>query len=123
MSKHSKKSNKKPLRRRTKFTILAILNIIWYTITVLILSFFDHVVPAELTTAWFAAWTIELALLYGIKVKSKDTPSSEFRDMPDYIDDSAIQNEPIVDNTPSSDEAIDVQDESNVPDYDEDALG
>ena len=117
MSKHSKKSNKKPLRRRTKFTILAILNIIWYTITVLILSFFDHVVPAELTTAWFAAWTIELALLYGIKVKSKDTPSSEFKDMPDYID------EPIVDNTPSSDEAIDVQDESNVPDYDENALG
>lgn len=123
MSKHSKKSNKKPLRRRTKFTILAILNIIWYTITVLILSFFDHVVPAELTTAWFAAWTIELALLYGIKVKSKDTPSSEFKDMPDYIDDSAIQNEPIVDNIPSSDEAIDVQDESNVPDYDENALG
>ena len=123
MSKHSKKNNKKPLRRRTKFTILAILNIIWYTITVLILSFFDHVVPAELTTAWFAAWTIELALLYGIKVKSKDTPSSEFKDMPDYIDESIIQNEPIVDNTPSNDEAIDVQDESNVPDYDEDALG
>ena len=72
---------------------------------------------AELTTAWFAAWTIELALLYGIKVKSKDTPSSEFKDMPDYID------EHIVDNTPSNDEAIDVQDESNVPDYDEDALG
>lgn len=97
--------------------MLAIFNIIWYTVTVLILSFFDHTVPAELTTAWFAAWTIELALLYGIKVKSKDTPSSEFKDMPDYID------EPIVDNTPSSDEAIDVQDESNIPDYDEEALG
>lgn len=122
MSKHSKKSNKKPLRRRTKFTILAIFNIIWYTVTVLILSFFDHTVPAELTTAWFAAWTIELALLYGIKVKSKDTPSSEFKDIPDYIDEQPTQ-EPIVDNTSSNDEAINVQDESNVPDYDEEALG
>lgn len=122
MSKHSKKSNKNPLRRRTKFTILAIFNIIWYTVTVLILSFFDHTVPAELTTAWFAAWTIELALLYGIKVKSKDAPSSEFKDIPDYIDEQPTQ-EPIVDNTSSNDEAIDVQDESNVPDYDEEALG
>ena len=90
--------------------MLAIFNIIWYTVTVLILSFFDHTVPAELTTAWFAAWTIELALLFGIKVKSKDAPSSEFKDIPDY-------------NTSSNDEAIDVQDESNVPDYDEEALG
>jgi hypothetical protein len=120
MSKHSKKSKKQPLRRRTKFTILAILNIIWYTVIVLILSFFDHVVPAELTTAWFAAWTIELALLYGIKVKSKDAPSSEYNDMPDYIDESTQ----VVNNTPSEDDkAIDVQDESNVPDYDEEALG
>lgn len=101
--------------------MLAIFNIIWYTVTVLILSFFDHIVPAELTTAWFAAWTIELALLYGIKVKSKDAPSSEFKDIPDYTDEP-IQ-EPIVDNTSSNDEAIDVQDESNVPDYDEEALG
>lgn len=101
--------------------MLAIFNIIWYTVTVLILSFFDHTVPAELTTAWFAAWTIELALLYGIKVKSKDAPGSEFKDIPDYTDEP-IQ-EPIVDNTSSNDEAIDVQDESNVPDYDEEALG
>ena len=80
--------------------MLAIFNIIWYTVTVLILSFFDHTVPAELTTAWFAAWTIELALLYGIKVKSKDAPSSEFKDIPDYIDEQPTQ-EPIVDNTSS----------------------
>lgn len=102
--------------------MLAIFNIIWYTVTVLILSFFDHTVPAELTTAWFAAWTIELALLFGIKVKSKDAPSNEFKDIPDYIDEQPMQ-EPIVDNTSSNDEAIDVQDESNVPDYDEEALG
>lgn len=103
--------------------MLAIFNIIWYTVTVLILSFFDHTVPAELTTAWFAAWTIELALLYGIKVKSKDAPSSEFKDIPDYIDEQSTQ-EPIANNNaPFNDEAIDVQDESNVPDYDEEALG
>ena len=75
--KHAKK--KVPMKRRTKFTILAIMNIIWYTIVVLVLSFYDHTVPAELTTAWFAAWTIELALLFGIKVKSKDAPSSEYK--------------------------------------------
>lgn len=120
MSKHSKKSKKQPLRRRTKFTILAIFNIIWYTVIVLILSFFDHTVPAELTTAWFAAWTIELALLYGIKVKSKDAPSSEYQDMPDYTDEPKQE---IVEDSSSNDEAIDVQDESNVPDYDEEALG
>ena len=102
--------------------MLAIFNIIWYTVTVLILSFFDHTVPAELTTAWFAAWTIELALLYGIKVKSQDAPRSEFKDIPDSLKEQPIQ-EPIVDNTSSNDEAIDVQDESNVPDYDEEALG
>lgn len=104
--------------------MLAIFNIIWYTVIVLILSFFDHIVPSELTTAWFAAWTIELALLFGIKVKSKDTPSSEYKDMPDYIDEST--QEPIVDDSSSEDNtatAIDVQDESNVPDYDEEALG
>lgn len=117
--KHDKKSNKQPLRRRTKFTILSILNIIWYTIVVLVLSFFDHTVPAELTTAWFAAWTIELALLYGIKVKSKDAPSTEFKDMPDYIDEEDIDKNSSFPST-TDEEAIDVQDESNVPDYDSD---
>ena len=116
--KHAKK--KVPMKRRTKFTILAIMNIIWYTVVVLVLSFYDHIVPAELTTAWFAAWTIELALLFGIKVKSKDAPSSEYKDMPDYTDEPVIQDVPETTTQISEEKAIDVQDESNVPDYDED---
>ena len=64
------KRAKRPMSRRTKFTILAIINLTWYTIVSLILSFLDHPVPSELTIAWFSAWTVELALLFGIKVKS-----------------------------------------------------
>ena len=64
------KRAKKPMSRRTKFTILAIINLTWYTIVSLILSYLDHPVPSELTVAWFSAWTVELALLFGIKVKS-----------------------------------------------------
>lgn len=60
------------LKKRTLFVICAIVNIMWYTITVLILTANDHVVPDSLTVAWFAAWTVELALLAGIKVKGKD---------------------------------------------------
>lgn len=117
--KHAKK--KVPMKRRTKFTILAIMNIIWYTIVVLVLSFYDHIVPAELTTAWFAAWTIELALLFGIKVKSKDAPSTEYKYIPDYTDELDIQDIPETTTAQVFEEkAIDVQDESNVPDYDED---
>lgn len=122
-----KKNDKPVLKRRTKFTILAIFNIIWYTVVVLVLSFFDHVVPEELTTAWFAAWTIELALLFGIKVKSKDTPSSEYKDMPDYTDEIQHEKEqtvlvPEIEQPTLSlhTEDVQVQDESEIPDYDED---
>lgn len=64
------KRAKKPMSRRTKFTILAIFNLTWYTIVSLVLSYLDHPIPSELTVAWFSAWTVELALLFGIKVKS-----------------------------------------------------
>lgn len=64
------KRAKHPMSRRTKFTIIAVINIIWYTLVVLLLSFLDKHVPSELTVAWFSAWTVELALLFGIKVKS-----------------------------------------------------
>ena len=60
------------MKKRTKFVIAAITNIIWYTIAVLILSAKDKMVPDALTVAWFGAWTVELALLAGIKVKGKD---------------------------------------------------
>ena len=46
------------IKRRTLFTVV-----------VLIANFHDHVVSSELTVAWFAAWTVELGLLAGIKIK------------------------------------------------------
>lgn len=60
------------MKKRTKFVIAAMVNIIWYTVVVLVLSYNDKTVPDALTVAWFGAWTVELALLAGIKVKGKD---------------------------------------------------
>lgn len=60
------------MKKRTKFVIAAMVNIMWYTIVVLILSAKDKTVPDALTVAWFSAWTVELALLAGLKVKGKD---------------------------------------------------
>lgn len=62
---------KKKLKNRTKFAILSVVNLTWYAIAVLVLTYFDKVVPDTLTQAWFAAWTVELALLFGIKIKDK----------------------------------------------------
>lgn len=59
------------MKKRTKFTILAIMMIVLYTVAVLILTVFDKTVPSELTVSWFSAWTIELGLLFGIKIKEK----------------------------------------------------
>lgn len=69
----SNENKKTQMKKRTKFTIISIINIIWYTVTVLVMSYLNRVVPSELTVAWFSAWTVELALLYGIKVRSKDS--------------------------------------------------
>ena len=68
-----KQQAKKKLKKRTIFTIISVVNIVWYTITVLVLSYSGAIVPSELTVAWFSAWTVELALLYGIKGRSKDS--------------------------------------------------
>jgi len=62
----------KKLHNRTKFTIVAIFNITWYTIAVLYLSSKGTTVPSELTIAFFAAWTAELGILYGIKKLGKN---------------------------------------------------
>ena len=62
----------KKMKKRTKFVICSIVNIIWFTVAVLVLSGFDKTVPDSLIVAWFASWTVELALLAGIKVKGKD---------------------------------------------------
>lgn len=63
---------KAKLKRRTKFTILAVFNLTWYAVVVLVLSANDKVVPDSLTVAWFGAWTTELALLANIKIKGKE---------------------------------------------------
>ena len=60
------------MKKRTKFVVSAMVNIIWYTVVVLVLSYRDKTVPDALTIAWFSAWTVELALLAGIKLKGKD---------------------------------------------------
>ena len=68
-----KRVAKKPkMKRRTKFTILAVVNLTWYCIAVIVAAFFDKMVPDALTVAWFSAWTVELALLAGLKIKSKE---------------------------------------------------
>ena len=69
--------SKPKMKKRTKFTILAVVNLTWYTVVVLIANFFDHAVSPELTVGWFAAWTAELALLYGIKVKDNSSDESQ----------------------------------------------
>lgn len=66
-----KGSRLKKLKSRTKFTLVAIFNLEWYTVVSLYLSSINVTVPSELTVAWFAAWTVELGLLFGIKIKGK----------------------------------------------------
>ena len=72
-----KKKIKKPLKKRTIFTILAMVNIMWYTVVVLIAGFLDHNIDSSLTVAWFAAWTTELALLFGIKIKDPEAEEDD----------------------------------------------
>lgn len=59
------------MKKRTKFTILSVVMIILYTIAVLVLTGFEKTVPSELTVSWFSAWTVELGLLFGIKIRDK----------------------------------------------------
>ena len=71
-AKHAEEKTKRPrIKKRTLFVIAAMLNLTWYTIAVLVISWHDHLVPSELTVAWFAAWTVELGLLAGFKIKEK----------------------------------------------------
>lgn len=60
------------LKKRDKYLIFAIFNIVWYAIAVLTLTYFDKLVPDSLTIAWFSAWTVELALVAGIKIMKKE---------------------------------------------------
>ena len=59
------------MKKRTKFTICAIVAIVLYTVAVLVLAYHDHTVPDSLTAAYFTAWTAELGFLFGIKIKDR----------------------------------------------------
>lgn len=61
----------KAMKKRDKYVLTAIANLTWYCIAALVLSALDKSVPDSLTVAWFSAWTLELGLLYGIKIKNK----------------------------------------------------
>ena len=116
MGKITSKVPKKKLKKRTKFTILAVFNIIWYAIADIILTYHGTPLPSDLTIAWFTAWTVELALLYGIKVKSKDSPE-------EYSEDyNIIEQEDTAIDAYNAEIDAQIQDEANTPDYD-DAVG
>ena len=66
----------KNVRNRTLFTVFSIFNLFRYTSAVLVANFHDHMISSELTVAWFSAWTVELALLFGIKIKDKSSDES-----------------------------------------------
>lgn len=64
---------KTKLKKRTKFTILAVSMIILLALYMVCCSIFQLEYPPDsFITGWFAAWTVELALLCGIKIKSKE---------------------------------------------------
>lgn len=67
----SGRRERRGLKKRTKFAICAVAAILLYTVAVLALSFYDKTVPDSLTVAYFAAWTVELGLLFGIEIKDK----------------------------------------------------
>lgn len=113
MDNKTSKVPKKKLKKRTKFTILAVINIIWYAIVDMILTYHNTPLPSDLTIAWFAAWTVELALLYGIKVKSKDSPEEYSNDY------DVIEQEDAAIDVYNAEIDAQIQDEASTPDYDE----
>ena len=68
------------MKKRTKFVIVAMINIIWYTIAALFLLAKGRTIPGTLTVAWFSAWTVELALLAGIKIRGKEENNENNQD-------------------------------------------
>ena len=59
------------MKTRTKFTVCAIAAIMLYTVAALVLTAFDKSIPDSLTVAYFSAWTVELGLLFGIRIREK----------------------------------------------------
>ena len=61
------------MRTRTKFAICAVCAILLYTAASFWMSYNGKYVPDSLTTAFFAAWTVELGLLFGIKLTDRES--------------------------------------------------
>ena len=61
----------KKLRKRDKFVFISMFMLVSYCIATFIAACNDKVIPDALTVAWFSAWTVELALLCGIKIKDR----------------------------------------------------
>lgn len=59
-------------KKRDRYLAAAIASLWVYCAAALVLTALDKTVPDSLTTAWFAAWTVELGLLAGIKIKDDD---------------------------------------------------
>lgn len=70
MSKRKKKK-RKPLRKRDIYLIIAMINVTWYAVAALVLSYHERIVPDSLTSAWFKVWGLEFAIIFGIKVTEK----------------------------------------------------
>lgn len=60
------------MKRRTKFTIVAIIAIVAMGVAETWLVTQGQTYPDVFIVGWYAAWTVELALLFGLKVKNKD---------------------------------------------------
>ena len=59
------------MKKRDKYLIAAIVNLTWYCVAAIVCTWHDKLLPDSLTMAWFGAWTAELALVAGIKIKGK----------------------------------------------------
>ena len=60
------------MKRRTKFTIAAILAIAAMGVAETWLVTQGQTYPDAFIVGWYTAWTVELALLFGLKIKNKD---------------------------------------------------
>lgn len=60
------------MKRRTKFTVVAILAIVAMGVAETWLVTQGQTFPDSFIIGWYAAWTAELALLAGIKIKTND---------------------------------------------------
>lgn len=60
------------MKRRTIFTIVSIIALLVMGVAETWLVHNGQTYPDTFIVGWYAAWTSELAMLYGIKVKGKN---------------------------------------------------